>query len=132
MRNTVSVANANEYARIVVERSRARIVNDLGQTIIDLASQARPIAEIIAEVQEAALSLNAEDDEPDVITLAEALGPVIDEMDDRFNGRGINGLSTGLTDLDEAIQGLRGSHVIIVAGRPGTGKTTLGLGIASI
>lgn len=63
MRNTVSVANAKEYARIVVERSKARIVNDLGKTIIDLASQARPMAEIIAEVQEAALSLNAEDDE---------------------------------------------------------------------
>ncbi|WP_448177165.1 DnaB-like helicase C-terminal domain-containing protein [Pseudomonas putida] len=130
MRNTVSVANAQEYARIVIERSKARIVNDLGQSIIDLASQNRPIAQIIAEVQEAALSLNSEDDDPDVITLAEALGPVIDEMDDRFNGRGINGLSTGLSDLDGLIQGLRGSHVIIVAGRPGTGKTTLGLGIA--
>lgn len=130
MRNTPSAANAHEYARIVVERSKARTINELGQSIIDLASHARPVAEIIAEVQEAALSLNSEDDEPDVITLAEALGPVIDEMDDRFNGRGINGLSTGLVDLDELVQGLRGSHVIIVAGRPGTGKTTLGLGIA--
>lgn len=125
-----SAANGLEYARIVVERSKARKIAEIGQSIIDMASQARPLAGIIADAQEAVLALNSEDDEPDVITLDVALGPVVDEMDDRFNGVGINGLSTGLTDLDELVQGLRGSHVIVLAGRPGAGKTTLGLGIA--
>jgi len=125
-----SAANGLEYARIVVERSRARKVAEIGQSIIDMASHARPLAGIIADAQEAVLALNSEDDEPDVISLREALGPVVDEMDARFNGEGINGHATGLKDLDELVQGLRGSHVIIIAGRPGTGKTTLGLGIA--
>ncbi|MBC2660088.1 AAA family ATPase [Pseudomonas sp. MSSRFD41] len=130
MLSVPSVANVKEYARIVVERFKARQISEMGQSIIDMAYQARPIAGIIADVQQAALSLNSDDDEPDVITLSEALGPVIDEMDERFNGKGINGLSTGLADLDNLVQGLRGSHVVIIAGRPGTGKTTLGLGIA--
>lgn len=130
MRNVPSASNGPEYARIVVERSKARKIADIGQSIINMASHARPLAGIIADAQEAVLGLNSEDDEPDVITLREALGPVVDEMDARFNGEGINGLSTGLKDLDELLQGLRGSHVIIIAGRPGTGKTTLGLGIA--
>lgn len=125
-----SAANGLEYARIVVERSKARQVAAIGQSIIDMASHARPLAGIIADAQEAVLALNSEDDEPDVISLREALGPVVDEMDARFNGEGINGHATGLKDLDELVQGLRGSHVIIIAGRPGTGKTTLGLGIA--
>lgn len=125
-----SAANGMEYARIVVERSKARKVAEIGQAIIDMASHARPLAGIIADAQEAVLALNSEDDEPDVISLREALGPVVDEMDARFNGEGINGHATGLKDLDELVQGLRGSHVIIIAGRPGTGKTTLGLGIA--
>lgn len=125
-----SAANGLEYARIVVERSKARKVAEIGQAIIDMASHARPLAGIIADAQEAVLALNSEDDEPDVISLREALGPVVDEMDARFNGEGINGHATGLKDLDELVQGLRGSHVIIIAGRPGTGKTTLGLGIA--
>ena len=125
-----SAANGLEYARIVVERSKARKVAEIGQSIIDMASHARPLAGIIADAQEAVLALNSEDDEPDVISLREALGPVVDEMDARFNGEGINGHATGLKDLDELVQGLRGSHVIIIAGRPGTGKTTLGLGIA--
>ncbi|HWT68116.1 MAG TPA: DnaB-like helicase C-terminal domain-containing protein [Pseudomonas sp.] len=125
-----SAANGIEYGRIVVERSKARKIAEIGQSIIDMASNNRPLAGIIADAQEAVLSLNSEDDEPDVITLREALGPVVDEMDDRFNGLGINGHATGLNDLDDILQGLRGSHVIIIAGRPGTGKTTLGLGIA--
>ncbi|MNJ36339.1 Replicative DNA helicase [compost metagenome] len=130
MRNVPSTANAMEYARIVTERSKARKIAAIGQSIIDMASHNRPLPGIIADAQEAVLALNSEDDEPDVVTLREALGPVIDEIDARFNGEGINGLSTGLADLDEIMQGLRGSHVIVVAGRPGTGKTTLGLGIA--
>ncbi len=130
MRDVPSASNGVEYARIVVERSKARRIAQIGQNIIDMASHNRSIAGIIADAQESVLSLNSEDDEPDVITLREALGPVVDEMDARFNGEGINGHATGLTDLDAIIQGLRGSHVIIVAGRPGTGKTTLALGIA--
>lgn len=130
MRDVPSAANGPEYARIVVERSKARKIAEIGQSIINMASHARPLAGIIADAQEAVLALNSEDDEPDVITLREALGPVVDEMDARFNGEGINGHATGLKDLDELVQGLRGSHVIIIAGRPGTGKTTLGLGIA--
>lgn len=130
MRDVPSAANGKEYARIVAERSKARKIAAIGQSIIDMASHARPLPGIIADAQEAVLALNSEDDEPDVITLREALGPVVDEMDARFNGEGINGHSTGLTDLDKILQGLRGSHVIIVAGRPGTGKTTLALGIA--
>lgn len=130
MRSVPSVANVNEYARIVAERFKARQISEIGQAIINMASHARPIAGIIADVQQTVMTLNSEDDEPDVITLAEALGPVVDEMDDRFNGAAINGLSTGLADLDELVQGLRGSHVVIVAGRPGTGKTTLAMGIA--
>lgn len=130
MRDVPSAANGKEYARIVVERSKARKIAAIGQSIIDMASHARPLPGIIADAQEAVFALNSEDDEPDVITLREALGPVVDEMDARFNGEGINGHSTGLKDLDDVLQGLRESHVIIIAGRPGTGKTTLGLGIA--
>lgn len=40
------------------------------------------------------------------------------------------GLSTGYSDLDEAIGGLRPGELIVVGARPGTGKTLIGLGIA--
>lgn len=43
---------------------------------------------------------------------------------------GLSGLSTGLKDLDELLGGLHRSDLIVLAGRPGMGKTALGTGIA--
>lgn len=128
--NVVSAANAESYARTVAERAKARALYATGELIMEIAQQRGSLPEQIAEAQNAVLGLNSEDDEPDVITLCEALGPVVDEMDARFNGEGLNGLTTGLDDLDDLLKGLRPQNVIIIAGRPGTGKTTLGLGIA--
>lgn len=130
MRNVPSAANGPEYARIVAERSKARQIAAVGNMITELASKRLPLPEIISQAQNAVLALNSESDEPDVITLGQALGDVVDEMDRRFNGQGVNGLKTGLRDLDNILKGLRPQNVIIIGGRPGTGKTTLGIGIA--
>ena len=46
-------------------------------------------------------------------------------------GEGIDGLSTGIPDLDAKLQGLKSEQLIIIAGRPAMGKTTLAMNIAS-
>ena len=46
------------------------------------------------------------------------------------NARGITGLTTGLHDLDRTIMGLNNSDLILIASRPGMGKTSLALNIA--
>jgi len=46
------------------------------------------------------------------------------------SGNGMSGISTGITDLDKAISGLAKSDLIIIAGRPGMGKTSLATDIA--
>src|SRR5690606_3688305 len=43
----------------------------------------------------------------------------------------LDGLSTGIADLDEKLQGLRPEQLIILAGRPAMGKTTLAMNIAA-
>ena len=43
---------------------------------------------------------------------------------------GIVGVPTGLTDLDEKLGGLHKSDLVILAGRPGMGKTALATNIA--
>lgn len=102
----------------------------LANEIKSMSQQARPISEIIADIQNMTLSLDASNDDVEVVNLSDALGDVIDKIDDRFNNRGINGLETGLVDLDKIVKGLRPSHMIVLAGRPGSGKTTLGINIA--
>ena len=53
----------------------------------------------------------------------------IDAMFDS-NGRSLDGLSTGLTHLDEKLQGLKNSEMIVIAARPSVGKTSLAMNIA--
>ncbi|PRW69040.1 DnaB-like helicase C-terminal domain-containing protein, partial [Pseudomonas fluorescens] len=68
--------------------------------------------------------------EPDYKRMDEVVTRNIDIIDSKYNGNLATGLSTGLTKLDEMIRGLRKKTVTIVAGLPGSGKTTLGLQIA--
>lgn len=125
-----SAANAETYGRIVVERSRARSLYAAGERLMELAQQRGKIPEQIAEAQSIVLDLNAQDETPDVVTLREAMLPVFDEMEVRWKGAQSVGLKFNLPDLDDVVRGLRPGNLVIVAGRPGTGKTVLGVGLA--
>ncbi|MBN1016599.1 AAA family ATPase, partial [Pseudomonas aeruginosa] len=54
----------------------------------------------------------------------------IDGIDRRFNREVKLGYDTGLPSLDAFIPGICPGHMVVVAGEPGSGKTTLGLGFA--
>lgn len=127
---TPSAANAKHYANIVIERSKARRMHDLASQISEIAQSRGKISDQIAQVQQMAMDLIGADESPDVISMKEALGPVFDEMDDRFNGKQAMGIATGLTDLDKHTSLMRPGNLVIIAGRPGTGKTVLGLQVA--
>jgi len=53
----------------------------------------------------------------------------LDELDRRANSDGITGYSTGYPDLDRITAGLHGGELVVIAGRPSTGKTMLGLNL---
>jgi replicative DNA helicase len=130
MRNVPSAANAESYAVIVMERARARQLYQAGRRMMAIAESAGSIPEQVAEAQRIVLDLNAEDETPDVVTHTEGLGEVFNDMQDRLDGKKHMGLEFGLADLDRIINGLRPGNLAIIAGRPGTGKTVLGVGAA--
>lgn len=130
-KNTPSTANWKAYARTVTERAVLRRLVGAADAVRDLASENRPVAEIIASAQQAMADLRDLDTgEPDYKRMDEVVTRNIDIIDAKFNGTVQSGLSTGLVDLDKLIRGLRKKTVTIVAGLPGSGKTTLGLQIA--
>ncbi|MGV6475374.1 DnaB-like helicase C-terminal domain-containing protein [Azotobacter vinelandii] len=130
MRDVPSTANGSHYARIVLERSRARRLYEVGQQLMELAQQRGSISEQVARAQQLTMDLVAHEERPDVVTLREALAPVFDEMEQRWTGEQAVGLDFNLPDLDKVVQGLRPGNLAIIAGRPGTGKTVLGVGLA--
>ena len=130
-RNTPSTANWKAYARTVTERAVLRRLVDAADAVRDSANENRPVAEIIASAQQAMADLRDLDTgEPDYKRIDEVVSRNIDIIDAKYNGSVQSGLSTGLVDLDKLIRGLRKKTVTIVAGLPGSGKTTLGLQIA--
>lgn len=130
MRDVPSAANGVHYAKIVVERARARALYTAGERLMELAQQRGRIPEQIAQAQGIVFDLSAQDESPDVVTLREAMVPVFDEMEIRWKGPQSVGLKFNLPDLDAVVQGLRPGNLAIIAGRPGTGKTVLGVGLA--
>lgn len=130
MRNVPSASNGSHYARIVLERSRARKLHDVGKRLMQLATERGSVSEQIAQAQQLAMDLAAHEETPDVVAIRDALGEVFADMQDRLDGVQQMGLKFGLEDLDNIIHGARPGNLIIIAGRPGTGKTVLGTGLA--
>ena len=69
--------------------------------------------------------------EEDDGSIDKTLDNVMSSLEERYNSKGtIKGISTGLIELDRKINGLNKNELIIVAGRPGSGKSTVANNIA--
>lgn len=130
MRNVPSAANAIPYARIVLERSTARKLQALAMQISEIAQSKGKIADQVAQAQALIMGLNVGEDTPDFISIADGLDQVLERIERRRSGTEEMGLDFGLEDLDKIIRGVRRQNLVIIAGRPGTGKTVLGMGLA--
>lgn len=131
-KNTPSVANARTYAETIRERSLDRALISLGVRINEIAYGDQPTADKIAYAQSEALALEGESATAEVIKAADILDDYIEVLQARSDrGEEIDGLSTGIEDLDEKLQGLKPEQLIIIAGRPAMGKTTLAMNIVS-
>ena len=128
---TPSAANVRAYAEIVADKALLRRLIDVGTGMINEAfnPSGRDSVELIgnAQTQVAAL-LN---DQPCEL---ESVTPVMMRVHERLleryqRGGGIDGLKTGLDDLDSELNGLK-PGVYVIAGRPKMGKTTLAINIA--
>jgi replicative DNA helicase len=134
-RDTPTAANVRAYAEIVHERSMLRQLikvgtdiaasayNTEGETareLVDLAEQGVfAIAEAGARAGGGARSV------------AEMLPAVIDQIDEWHSNPGaLRGLATGFTDFDKMTGGLRPGDLVIIAGRPSMGKSTLAVNMA--
>lgn len=130
--DTHSAANIRAHAEIVADKGRLRRMIDVAASIVDDAfgAQGMDSVEIISKAQTRMSDL-LQSQPCDL----EEIGPVIKRMfaalQKRYDARGmLDGLSTGLPELDRVLNGLKGGRVYVIAARPKAGKTTLALNIA--
>ncbi len=132
--NTPSVANVSAYADIVREKSVQRQLISVAGDIADSAYNPgnRGVAELLDTAETKVFAIAEQtggDGGPE--SIKSILVKAVEKIDSLYhNGDSITGLATGLTDLDELTSGLQKSDLVIVAGRPSMGKTTLVMNMA--
>lgn len=127
--NTTSAANIVAYARAVKTKSTERGLLLAAKEITDIVHSNLDIDDKVVQSQGAVLALESSNGE-DVAIADCALKSVVEAIDERFNSDGgMLGIETSYTDIDNRLQGLRGGDVLVLAGRPAMGKTTLAMNI---
>jgi len=120
----------DSYVEIVKERSvRRRLIDVCREVTRDCLEGGTDAANALAHAEQAVLSLGEEAIRRGFVPLARILEETL-EMLEESPGKGLTGISSGFLDLDRMSHGLSGGALLIVAGRPGMGKTTLALNIA--
>ena len=127
-----TAANATFYAEIVHQRAILRNVIATGTKIAQLGysaegSQAEDVVNLAqSEVYEMSVGRVRQDYAP----LGDAVKDTLEMLDNLQQGNVERGVPTGFRDIDDVTQGLQPGQMIVVAGRPAMGKSTLGVDFA--
>lgn len=133
--STPSAANVKAYAEIVREKSVLRQLIDVGSEITSgvFAADGRDSQELLeaAERKIFAIAEQGQRAGSDFVSVQETIKEAIEKIQElhEFEGE-ITGVPTGFKDFDKQTAGLQPSDLIIIAGRPAMGKTTLAMNIA--
>jgi replicative DNA helicase len=135
VRDVPSAANVRAYARIVRERSMLRQLIGIGHSIAASAydDEGRPVEELVDLAEQRVFDIADRGSRRGrgFTSLKELTSKTIDRIDQLYHStEEITGVPTGFKRMDEMTAGLQRGDLIIVAGRPSMGKTTLAMNIA--
>jgi replicative DNA helicase len=125
-----TAANAGYYAKIVAERAVLRRLVEAGTRIVQLgygaaAGAGRDVDDVVDLAQQAVYDVTERRVSEDFAALAQMLQPTLDEIEAiGAQGGVMTGVPTGFADLDRLLHGMHPGQLIVVAGRPGLGKST--------
>jgi replicative DNA helicase len=132
---TPSAANVRAYARIIRENAMLRQLIEIGGDIAASAhgNEGRSVSELVdlAEQRVFEIADRGQRRGAGFVHLKHILPATIDRLDLLSQAGGdITGVSTGFVEMDKMTAGLQRGELIIIAGRPSMGKTTLAINIA--
>ncbi len=132
--NTPSTANLIAYAKIVHERAVLRKLINAANEIINTAfhPEGRTSDEVLDHAEKVVFDIAQHSIRRGTgfRDIAGLLTEAVDRIEELYGSdQTVTGLATGFSDLDELTSGLQPSDLIIVAGRPSMGKTSLSMNI---
>ncbi|HSG96612.1 MAG TPA: replicative DNA helicase [Woeseiaceae bacterium] len=132
---TVGAANARAYAKIIRERSMLRALINAGNEISGsaFATDGRSASQVLDDAERMVFEIAEKGSRgrKGFKALKDILPEAVDRIDELHQSDGsITGIASGFNELDKMTAGLQGGDLVIVAGRPSMGKTTLAINIA--
>ncbi len=124
--------NIELYCDIVRDKSiRRAMISMLSEIVRDCYESTLETSDLVDSLNQTALKIPSQREASGPVHISSAVGIAIDEISRQYaNKEPVTGISTGLADLDSKMSGLQKGEYIILAGRPGTGKTSLALKFA--
>ena len=128
-----TAANAKDYAKIIRDKAILRQLIGAGEAIAEAAYAGEDEAERLVEFAETKVFNIAEGREnKSFVHIRDAIVMVYDRLNTlKNNPDAVKGTPTGFTDLDNVIVGLGNSDLVLVGARPGMGKTSFTMNLAT-
>ncbi len=127
-----TAAHVEHYGRIVKDHATKRSLMTAASKLVDLSlDEGLAADELLDRAEAEVFSLTQKHLAKGFSPVKDALAESFDRLDELHkSGSGLRGVPTGFADLDNSLAGMQKSNLLILAARPGIGKTSLALNIA--
>ena len=131
--SVATAANLDYYIKIVKDKALLRSLIDTATDIVtDSYEEDSEVSSILDEAEKRILNVVRERQTSDFIHIKDAIVRAQEQLEELAkNKNDITGIPSGFADLDKATAGFHPGELIIIAARPGMGKTAFALNIAS-
>ena len=131
--SVATAANLDYYIKIVKDKALLRKLIDTATDIVtDSYEEDSEVTSLLDEAEKKILNVVKERQTSDFIPIKEAIARAQEQLEELAKNKNtITGIPTGFTKLDDATSGFHPGELIIIAARPGMGKTAFALNIAT-
>ena len=129
----LTTANCEEYAQLVLEKSVQRQLITTATEIVQASyDESRRAVDLVEEAEQKIFNIREAGSRRGFAEVKDLLKTEMERVEKAMaEKKMITGVETGFTDLDERTSGFQPGDLIIIAGRPGMGKTAFALSIAA-
>ncbi len=127
-----TAANIEHYAKIIKEAATKRALISTGGQLVELGFSEEEVKSLIDKAESSIFSISQGNIRSGFIPIKSTLAESFDRIDElnKTKGMGYRGVRTGFMDVDNILSGLQASNLVILAARPGQGKTAMAINIA--
>ena len=131
--SVATIANLEYYIKILYEKYILRsLINVSTEIINDSYEEKTEVDEIVESAERNILSVNSDKLGKEIKSIQSILPEVQAQIEELAKDKsGISGIPSGFYELDKKTKGFRKNQVVIIAGRPGSGKSAFALNIAT-